>query len=115
MTSESRKVFTFAHAETGHWWPVIAEHEAAARLQLGESWHLSPLAFPPSELSNLAKLVETTRADEIAAHKSMQAANPMGKTKITSAEALAEFTALQKKYEMQKVLRQELERLDIAN
>jgi hypothetical protein len=115
MSFATEKVFTFANPETGHWWPVIAEHEAAARLQLGESWHLCPLAFPPTERSNLAQLVETARADEEAAHKAMQSANPMGQTKVTSTEALAEFSELKKKYERQKVLRQELERLDIAN
>jgi hypothetical protein len=114
MSSEAAKVFTFANPETGHWWPVIAEHEAAARLQLGESWHLSPLAFPPSERSQLAELVETARADEEAAHEAMYSVNPMGKSKFDSPEALAEFTALKKKYEKQKVLRQELERLEIV-
>ena len=109
-------LFTFEDQETGELRSVIAVNEAAARLQLGGSWVdvERTAAWTPCEIAGLPGIYREAEADEQAAHRAMMEANPMGKARFTTPEALAQLTAAHERYRKCKARREELMRLMIA-
>jgi hypothetical protein len=88
-------LFTFEDQNTGELADTIAPNEAAARLQLGGDWvdvERAPLWAPPSEIGDMAKIIQQAQDEERAAHAAAQAANPMGKGRFTTPEALKKFS-----------------------
>ena len=109
-------LFTFEDQETGELRSVTAANEAAARLQLGGTWTdvERTAAWTPCEIDGLPAIYREAEPDERAAHRSMMEANPMGKGRFTTPEALAEFTAAQERHRKCEARREELMRLMIA-
>lgn len=90
-------LFTFQDLETGELWDTCAPNEAAARLQLGGIF-TDPdrtAAFGSCSIANLDRLIAQAIADERAANAAAQAANPMGKARFTTPEALKAFSDAQ--------------------
>jgi hypothetical protein len=109
-------LFTFEDQESGELRSVIAANEAAARLQLGGIWTdvERTNAFAPCEIDGLPTLFREAQAAEEAAVCAMKEANPMGKGRFTTPEALANFTAAQQKHRKCQARRKELMYLMIA-
>jgi hypothetical protein len=109
-------LFTFEDQETGELRSVIAANEAAARLQLGGIWTdiERAAAWTPCEIDGLPAIFREAETAEQAAFRAMTEANPMGKGRFTTPEALADFTAAQEKHRKCQVRREELMRLMIA-
>jgi hypothetical protein len=106
-------LFTFEDQETGELHSIIAANEAAARLQLGGIWTdvERTAAWTPCDIDKLPAIYREAEADEQAAQRAMMEANPMGKVRFTTPEALAQLTAAQEKYQKRKARREELMRL----
>ncbi len=102
-------LFTFEDLETGDLQSIIAVNEAVARLRLGGIWidteRTAALAF---DVANLPRRHEEALAEEIAAHSAVLAANPMGKVRFASTDALAEFSAAEARYAKLKAHREQL-------
>jgi len=109
-------LYTFEDLETGELRSAVAVNEAAARLKLGGIWTdiERAAAFDPCEVAGLPELYRQAQADEEAARQGMVAANPMGKGRFTTPEALAAFTAAQEKHRNCQARREELMRLMAA-
>lgn len=109
-------LFTFEDLETGDVRSVVAVNEAAARFQLGGNWTdvERTAAFEPCEIDGLPAIFREAQAAEEAAVRAMQEANPMGKGRFTTSEALAKFTAAQEKHRKCQARREELMHLMIA-
>ena len=90
-------LFTFQNLETGELWDTWAPNEAAARLRLGGIFTdiERSAAFGSSPITDLDSVIEQAMAEERAAHAAAQAANPMGKGRYTTPEALKEFSDAQ--------------------
>jgi hypothetical protein len=110
-------LYTFEDLETGDLRSVVAVNEAAARLQLGGIWTdvERAAAWTPCEIDGLPAIFREAEAAEQAAFRAMNEANPMGKGRFTTPEALANFTAAQKKHRKCQVRRKELMHLMIAS
>ena len=109
-------LYTFEDLETGALRSAVAANEAAARFQLGGIWIdvERTTAFEPCEIDGLPAIFREAQAAEEAACREMIAANPMGKDRVTTSEALAAFTAAQEKHRKLQARREELMRLMIA-
>jgi hypothetical protein len=109
-------LFTFEDQEAGELRDTLAPNEAAARLQLGGIWTDTEraAAWQPCEIDRLPEIFREAQADEEAALREMMAANPMGQSRFTTPEALANFTAAQEKHSKLQARREELMRLTIA-
>jgi hypothetical protein len=105
-------LYTFEDLETR----AVAVNEAAARLQLGGIWTdvERTTAFAPCEIDGLPAIFRDAQAAEEAALRAMNEANPMGKGKFTTPDALADFTAAEEKHRECQSRREELMRLMIA-
>ena len=90
-------LFTFEDIETGDLWDICAPNEAAARLQLGGIFTdiERTAVFGPCPIGNLDRVIEQAIANERAAHAAARAANPMGKGRFTTPEALKAFSDAQ--------------------
>jgi len=90
-------LFTFQELETGDLKDTCAPNEAAARLSLGGIFTdiERTTALGSCLISDLDKILEQAQADEQAAHAAAQAANPMGKGRFTTPEALKIFSDAQ--------------------
>jgi hypothetical protein len=90
-------LFTFQDLETGDLRDTCAPNEAAARLSLGGIFtdieHTTSLASCP--IGDLDKILGQAQADERAAHAAAQEANPMGKGRFTTPEALKKLSDAQ--------------------
>jgi hypothetical protein len=86
---------------------AVAVNEAAVRFQLGGIWTdvERTTAFTPCEID-----YREAEADAEAARRAMVEANPMGKGRFTTPEALAKLTAAQEKYHKCEARREELTR-----
>jgi len=106
-------LFTFEDLGTGDLQSIIAVNEAAARLRLGGTWIDTErtAALAPCDIANLPRRLEEALAEEMAAHKAVLAANPMGKVRFASTDALAEFSAAETRYAKQKAHREQLSRI----
>jgi hypothetical protein len=109
-------LYTFEDLETGDVRSAVAVNEAAARLQLGGIWTdvERTNAFQPCEIDGLPAIFREAQAAEEAAFRAMEEANPMGKGRFATPEALADFTAAQEKHRKCQARREELMRLMIA-
>jgi hypothetical protein len=109
-------LFTFEDQESGELRSIIAVNEAAARLQLGGIWAdvERTNAFEPCEIDGLPTIFREAQAAEEAAVRAMEEANPMGKGRFTTSEALADFQAAQEKHRKCQARRKELMRLMIT-
>jgi hypothetical protein len=109
-------LFTFEDQETGDLRSAIAANEAAARLQLGGIWTdiERAAAWSPCDIDGLPAIFREAQAAEEVARHEMEEANPMGRGRFTTPEALAKFTAAQEKHRKCQVRREELMRLIIA-
>lgn len=106
-------LFTFEDLGTGDLRSIIAVNEAAARLRLGGVWIDTgrTAALAPCAIANLTRRLEEALAEEIAAHNAALAANPMGKVRFASTDALAEFSAAELRYAKLKAHREQLSRI----
>ncbi len=93
-------LYTFEDLETGDVRSAVAVNEAAARLQLGGIWTdvERTTAFAPCKIDGLPAIFREAQAAEEAALRAMVEANPMGKGRFTTSEALADLTAAQEKH-----------------
>jgi hypothetical protein len=109
-------LFTFEDLETGELRSVIAASEAAARFELGGIWTdiERTAAFEPCEIDGLPEIYREAQADKEAARQEMMTANPMGKGRFTTPEALTMFTAAQEKHRKLQARRERLMRLMVA-
>lgn len=109
-------LFTFEDQESGELRSIIAANEAAARLQLGDIWINieRTAAWTPCEIDGLPAIFRDAQATEAAALRAMNEANPMGKGRFTTPEALAYFTAAQEEHRKSQARREELMHLMIA-
>ena len=109
-------LYTFEDLETGDVRSAVAVNEAAARLQLGGIWSdvERTTAFAPCEVDGLPAIFREAQEAEEAARHAMMVANPMGKGRVTTPEALAAFTAATEKHSKLQARREELMHLMIA-
>jgi hypothetical protein len=109
-------LYTFEDLETGDVRSAVAANEAAARLQLGGIWTdvERTVAFAPCEIDGLPAIFREAQAAEEAAFRAMNEANPMGKARFTTPEALADSTTAEEKHRKCQSRREELMRLMIA-
>jgi hypothetical protein len=112
MTGEAEDmVFTFEHPKTGERHSVRALNESVARLRLSNDWYECPLLCEPCKLAGLDALIQRAQDEATVAHQAMLDANPMGKVRLTSADALTNFSTLKKRSEMLTAWRSELARI----
>jgi hypothetical protein len=109
-------LYTFEHLETGDLRSAVATNEAAARFQLGGIWTdvERTTAFEPRDIDGLPAIFREAQAAEAAARQEMMAANPMGKARLTTPEALKAFTVAEEKHRKLQARREELMRLMVA-
>jgi len=110
-------LFTFEDQTTGELADTIAPNEAAARLRLGGDWvnvERAPLWARPSEVGDLPRIIQEALHEERAAHAAVQAANPMGKDRFTSPEALKEFTDAQEAHRRAQARRRALIEMSLS-
>jgi hypothetical protein len=109
-------LYTFEDLRTGDLRSAVAMNEAAARLQLGGIWTdvERTNAFAPCEIDGLPAIFREAQAAEGAAARAMEEANPMGKGRFTTPEALADFMAAQEQHRKCQSRRKELMHLMIA-
>jgi hypothetical protein len=107
------KLFTFEDLETGDLQSIVAVNEAAARLRLGGIWSDAErtAARASCDIANLPKRLEEALAEEKAAQEAVLAANPVGKVRFASTDALAEFSAAEARYAKLKAHREQLSRI----
>jgi hypothetical protein len=103
-------LFTFEDHENGELRSTIAPNEAAARLQLGGVWidFERTFAWAPCEIDNLPDLYRQAEVAEARALREAEAADPMGKGRLTTPEALAKLSQAQEKHRKLKAHRREL-------
>jgi hypothetical protein len=63
------------------------------------------------EVADLASLLEHALADEMAARQAAMTANSIGKARVTSTDAIAEFSAAKARYTKLKTHRELLSRI----
>jgi hypothetical protein len=105
--------YTFEDQETGELRSIAAPNESAARLSLGGIWTQveRAVAWTPCNIDGLNRLLEEAQVEEREAHAAVLAANPMGKARFTTPEALAAFTAAQERHRKAQARCSELARL----
>lgn len=90
-------LFTFQYLETEDLRDTCAPNEAAVRLSLGGV--LTDIerttSFGSCPIGDLDKILGQAQADERIAHAAAQAANPMGKGRFTTPEALKKLSDAQ--------------------
>ncbi len=86
-------LFTFQNQNTGEFADILAPNESAARLWLGGDWmhrDIAPL-WASCEVGGTSTIIGEAQRQEREAHAAMVAANPIGKERFTTSEALAKL------------------------
>ena len=111
--AETELVFTFEDQATGLKRSIRAPNEAAARLRLGGVWvdaERTP-ARHPCRVDDLPELLKEARTAERAAHEARVGANPIRRTRLATAEVLAQVNALAAKHRQTDAWVQEIIRI----
>jgi hypothetical protein len=111
--AETELVFTFEDQATGLKRSIRAPNEAAARLWLGGVW-VDAERTPgrnPCRVDDLLELLKEAQTAERAAHEARVGANPIRRTRLATAEVLAQVNALAAKHRQTGAWVQELIRI----
>ena len=111
--AKTELVFTFEDQATGLKRSIRAPNEAAARLWLGGVW-VDAERTPgrhPCRVDDLLELLKEAQTAERAAHEARMDANPMRKTRLATAEVLAQVNALAAKHRQTDAWLQEIIRI----
>jgi hypothetical protein len=110
---ETELVFTFEDQASGLKRSIRAPNEAAARLSLGGVWVDAERApgRHPCRIDDLLELLKEAQAAERVAHEACVGANSIRRTRMTTAEVLAQVNALAEKHRQADAWVQELIRI----
>lgn len=112
-SSETQLVFTFEDQATGLKRSIRAPNEAAARMWLGGVW-VDAERTPgrhPRRVDDLLELLKEAQTAERAAHEARVGANPIRRTRLATAEVLAQVNALAAKHRQTDAWVQEIIRI----
>ena len=109
-------VFTFEYLETNDVQSIVAPDASAARLRLGGRWAdvERTKVLKHCDIADLSSLIEDVLADEMAARQAAITANSIGKVRVSSTDAIAEFSAANARYTKLKTHREQLSRIAIG-